>query len=210
MLGSLVGAMKSSPLAAVTATLAALLVLVTAGPALAHDSLKSSAPAKDATVESVDEITLEFTGKVRMPFVVVRGPGDTQHQTGDPELDGVKVTQKLKGELPDGKYTIGYRVVSSDGHPIEGEVPFTVKGAAPPPSPAADDTPAAVEESPPVEESAAAPPSPAAESPADAQPAQEAAAESDAAAVPVWLLLVICALAGIGIGFALSTRKKKS
>lgn len=197
--------MKSSPLAALTAILATLLVLVTAGPALAHDALKSSDPAKDATVESVDEITLEFTGKIRMPFVSVRGPGDTQHQAGDPELDGVKVKQELKGELPDGDYTIAYRVVSSDGHPIEGEIPFTVKGASP--SPTATPTESASPA--PTAEATSAEPAPTATEPAEAQPAEEVSAESDAVTFPVWLLIVVGALVGIGIGFLMSARKKK-
>ncbi|GAA4517730.1 MULTISPECIES: copper resistance CopC family protein [Nonomuraea] len=195
--------MKSSPLAALTAILATLLVLVTAGPALAHDALKSSDPAKDATVESVDEITLEFTGKIRMPFVSVRGPGDTQHQAGDPELDGVKVKQALKGELPDGDYTIAYRVVSSDGHPIEGEIPFTVKGASPSPAETPEGSTA------PTAEATTAEPAPTATEPAEAQPAEEVSAESDAATFPVWLLIVVGALVGIGIGFLMSARKKK-
>ncbi|MGI5270569.1 copper resistance CopC family protein [Nonomuraea sp. CA-218870] len=200
--------MKSSPLAAVTAILAALLVVVTAGPALAHDALKSSNPAKDATVKSVDEVKLEFTGKIRMPFVSVRGPGDTQHQTGDPEVDGVVVTQRLKGELPDGDYTIAFRVVSSDGHPIEGEVPFTVKGASPSPSPSPSATP--TQSAAPAGSATAQPTDqPAAPEPAGSQPAQEVSAESDSAAFPVWLLIVVGALVGIGIGFLLSARKKK-
>ena len=129
--------MKKSPFAAAAAILAALFVLATAAPALAHDALKSSDPAKDATVKTLDEVTLEFTGNVRMPFVIVRGAGEVQFQAGKPDLDGPVVTQKLKGELSDGKYVIAYRVVSSDGHPIEGEIPFTVKGATPSQSPTA-------------------------------------------------------------------------
>ena len=62
--------MKRSPFAALTAFLAALVLLGTAGPALAHDALKSSDPAKGATVESVDEVKLEFTSGVRIPVVV--------------------------------------------------------------------------------------------------------------------------------------------
>ncbi|MFG1944797.1 copper resistance protein CopC [Nonomuraea sp. NPDC048826] len=199
--------MKSSPLAAVTAILAALFVLVTAGPALAHDALKSSNPAKGATVKSVDEVELEFTGKVRMPFVVVRGPGDSQHQAGDPEVDGVVVTQELKGELPDGKYTIAFRVVSSDGHPIEGEVPFTVKGASPPPSATPEASASPAESA--IGEPTATEAAPAESQPAETQPAQEVSAESDSATFPVWLLIVVGALVGIGIGFLLSARKKK-
>ncbi|WP_157244335.1 copper resistance CopC family protein [Nonomuraea typhae] len=180
--------MNRSPFAALTATLAALLVLGTAAPALAHDALRASNPAKDGTVTSVEQVTLEFTAKVRMPFVIVRGDGGQFHQ-GQPVLDGKVVKQAVKGPLADGKYVIAYRVVSSDGHPIEGEIPFTVKGGA-----KAAATPVA-----------AAPSAPAADKPV------QASAERSGGGVtfPIWLIIVVGALAGIGIGFLLSMRNKK-
>ncbi|GAA2211059.1 hypothetical protein GCM10009850_065180 [Nonomuraea monospora] len=203
--------MKRSPLAALTAILAAALfgfglVFGPATPALAHDTLKSSSPAKNAEVKSLDEVKLEFSAKVRMPFVIVRGEADAQHQSGKPEVDGAVVTQAVKGPLPDGKYTIAYRVVSSDGHPIEGEIPFRVKGAeTPSPSPS--------EESASPSASAAAPatsaPAPAATDAATAGAATEQAAAEQGASFPVWLIIVIGALVGIGIGFLLSGRKKQ-
>jgi methionine-rich copper-binding protein CopC len=203
--------MKRSPLAALTAFLAALFLLGTAGPALAHDALKSSDPAKGATVESIGKVRLEFTSGVRVPFVVVRGPDGSAYQSGDPEGDGRVVTQKLKGTLPDGKYTIAYRVVSSDGHPIEGEIPFTVKGA-PSPSPAAtDSSPTATDSSTTASTAAAqAPATEAPSSPAEASSSQVAAPTEQAAAstsFPVWLLIAVGALVGIGIGFLFSARK---
>ncbi|TMR92283.1 copper resistance CopC family protein [Nonomuraea basaltis] len=206
--------MKRSPLAALTAILAALLVLGTAGPALAHDALKSSSPAKGAEVAALDEVKLEFTAKVRTPFVIVRGPGDAQHELGKPEVDGPVVTQAVKGPLPDGKYTIAYRVVSSDGHPIEGEIPFKVKGAEPPsPSP----EPSGTESGEPGEESASpAPSGTLAATGGPSAPAGEASVAADQASAeqdvtfPVWLIIVIGALAGIGIGFLLSARRNKS
>jgi methionine-rich copper-binding protein CopC len=210
--------MKRSPLAALTAFLAALFLLGTAGPALAHDALKSSDPAKGATVESIGKVRLEFTSGVRVPFVVVRGPDGSAYQSGDPEGDGRVVTQKLKGTLPDGKYTIAYRVVSSDGHPIEGEIPFTVKGA-PSPSPAAtessttatDSSTTATESSTTASTAAAqAPATEAPSSPAEASSSQVSAPTEQAAAstsFPVWLLIAVGALVGIGIGFLFSARK---
>jgi hypothetical protein len=133
----------------------------------------------------------------------VRGAGDVQHQDGKPDLDGPVVTQKLKGELSDGAYVIAYRVVSSDGHPIDGEIPFTVKGATPSPSPTASSEatgPASPEASP-------------AQSPVQSpvqSPAEPVAAEDEATtAFPIWLLVVVGALVGIGVGFLLSARKKK-
>ncbi|WP_052424160.1 copper resistance CopC family protein [Nonomuraea candida] len=222
--------MKTTPFAALTAILAAaLLVFGPAAPALAHDTLKSSSPAKNAKVESLDEIRLEFSAKVRMPFVIVRGEGDTRYESGKPELDGAVVTQAVGGPLPDGKYTIAYRVVSSDGHPIEGEIPFRVEGAeTPSPSPSGSAAPsessAAVGESPAAAPSegasgTAAPSAAASGSPAASAPAGQpgsAALETDQASAaeeggtfPVWLIIVVGALVGIGIGFLLSARKKQ-
>ncbi|MER7499874.1 copper resistance CopC family protein [Nonomuraea pusilla] len=203
--------MKRSPLAAAAAILAALFVIVTAAPALAHDTLKSSTPAKGATVKTLDEVKLEFSAGVRMPFVIVRGAGDAQHQRGEPQVDGSVVTQAVEGPLPDGAYTIAYRVVSSDGHPIEGEIPFTVKGA-----PSASATPSASASepaSPSASASASVPPATpeASQSAAASPPAAPAAqnASGEGTSFPVWLIIVVGALVGIGIGFLLSARKSK-
>ncbi|MGI5281829.1 copper resistance CopC family protein [Nonomuraea polychroma] len=198
--------MKTSPLAALTAILAALLVLGTAGPALAHDALKSSNPAKGAEVAALTEVELEFTAKVRMPFVIVRGPGDTPRQAGEPQVDGKVVRQAVKGPLPDGKYTIAYRVVSSDGHPIEGEIPFTVKGAktpSPSPEPSGDGSPSAA----PSATAGGGASAPAAEP--SSPVADQASAAQDDATFPVWLIIVVGGLVGIGIGFLLSARRNK-
>ncbi|AQZ65035.1 Copper resistance protein CopC [[Actinomadura] parvosata subsp. kistnae] len=202
--------MKRSPLAALTATLATALLasgllLGSAVPALAHDALKRSSPAKNAVVESLDEVELEFSAKVRMPFVIVRGDGEAQHQSGKPEVDGAVVRQAVKGPLPDGKYTIAYRVVSSDGHPIEGEIPFRVKGAeTPSPSPSVSASSSAASSG---SSSGSSEATLAASAPAPS--ATEQAAAEQGGTFPVWLIIVIGALVGIGIGFLLSARKKQ-
>ncbi|MEO3871374.1 copper resistance protein CopC [Nonomuraea sp. B12E4] len=205
--------MKRTPLAALTAIIAALLVSGTAAPALAHDALKSSSPAKGTKVESLDEVRLEFTANVRMPFVIVRGAGDAEHQSGKPEVDGKVVTQAVEEPLPDGKYTIAYRVVSSDGHPIEGEIPFRVEGAGTP-SPSPSET-ASGEASPPASGATASGEAspPAAEvisSPSASTTLEANETASDGVTFPVWLIIVVGALIGIGIGFLLSARKGKS
>ncbi|MEU8249534.1 copper resistance protein CopC [Nonomuraea sp. NPDC048916] len=204
--------MKRTLLAALTATFAALLVIGAAVPALAHDALKRSDPAKDATVKTIDEVTLEFTAKVRMPFVIVRGADGAEHQLGAPATDGSVVKQQLRGVLPDGKYTIAYRVVSSDGHPVEGEIPFAVKGAPPSAEPSSEPSaePAAQQSAPPVTSPSVEPsaePTAGQETQPDATRA--ASQEQPSTAFPVWLLVVVGALAGIGVGFLLSMRKKK-
>ncbi|NUR84946.1 MAG: copper resistance protein CopC [Nonomuraea sp.] len=109
--------------------------------ALAHDSLKSSNPAKDANVAKLESIDLEYTGRIRFPTVVLHDAQGKQVTLGQPQADGDKVTVPVPAQLPDGAYTVAWRVVSSDGHPIEGEIPFTVGtgAAAPQASQAAQD-----------------------------------------------------------------------
>ncbi|GAA3119358.1 copper resistance CopC family protein [Streptosporangium carneum] len=212
--------MKTSPVAVALALLAALVLgTAFASPALAHDTLRSSDPAKGAKVESLDEVKLTFSSKVRFPTVVVHTSDNTAYQDGKPSVDGEVVTQKLKGDLPPGGYVIAYRVVSSDGHPIEGEIPFTLVGSDKP-TPAESSSEAGT--APPTESPASpASPSPSAspastETAADASPvgqapaAQASDASQSSGGVPGWVWLVIGGLTGVGIGLFFSLRNKKN
>jgi methionine-rich copper-binding protein CopC len=123
-----------------------LLVVLTAAlwpmtAAQAHDVLKSSNPAKDAKVADISEVTLEFERAVKFPKVAVLNASGERFQSGEASLRGKKVVQALSGMLPPGKYTIGFRVVSSDGHPRTGEIPFTViASSTPSPTPTSSAT----------------------------------------------------------------------
>ncbi|SDG21667.1 hypothetical protein SAMN05421505_102285 [Sinosporangium album] len=195
--------MKTSPRAFAAALLAAfLLVAALAQPALAHDRLKSSDPAKDSVVSGVEKVTLEFTATTSHQVVIVRAADGTAYQQGKPKADGDTVVQGLNGALPPGDYTIAFRVVSSDGHPIEGEIPFKVKGE---PGPAAAAPEAAA--TPQASESAVAAPAP--ETPAASVAPSPAAADGDTGGIPAWSWIVVGGLAGIGIGLLFSMRNKK-
>lgn len=41
-------------------------------------------------------------------------------------VTGAKSTVQVTDTLPNGTYTVAYRVVSADGHPVQGSYPFTV------------------------------------------------------------------------------------
>jgi methionine-rich copper-binding protein CopC len=116
------------------ATLACALILTfltfPASAAFAHDTLKSSSPAKDARLSSVEEIELEYSAGVKFPFVVLHDAAGKEIALGKPRLDGPKVLADVTQPLAPGAYVIAWRVVSSDGHPIEGEIPFNVKGSS--------------------------------------------------------------------------------
>lgn len=118
---------------------AGTVLALTAAPASAHTTLTSASPAKDATVTAPSEIVLTYADPVRLPRVVVMDASGAQHQAGAARAVDNKVTQPVHGTLPNGKYTVGWRVVASDGHPVEGTYTFTVSGspAAAQPAPSA-------------------------------------------------------------------------
>ncbi|GAA2210844.1 hypothetical protein GCM10009850_063030 [Nonomuraea monospora] len=116
--------------ALMTALACVLLFALPVSPAYAHDTLKRSSPAKDAEVTSVEEIELEYSASVKFPFVVLHDAAGKEVALGKPRLAGAVVSTEVPQPLAPGSYVIAWRVVSSDGHPIEGEIPFSVKGSA--------------------------------------------------------------------------------
>ena len=106
----------------------AALVVLPLPPATAHAELIDSDPKDGATVKTLpDQVVLEFSEEVASPaFVDVTAADGTQVAAGDPQVLGTKVEAQLTADGPSGSYTIAYRVVSADGHPISGELTFDV------------------------------------------------------------------------------------
>ncbi|GAB4106366.1 hypothetical protein GCM10028790_53850 [Micromonospora taraxaci] len=135
--------------AAALAVLVAL--LVPAGPAWAHNSLRAATPVQQSTVTSAPtEIVLEFMSRLDPTFttIVLTDAAKRKVVTGEPVVAGAKSTVQLTDTLPNGTYTVAYRVVSADGHPVQGSYPFTVadptSSAAPVVEAAVSTTPSAV------------------------------------------------------------------
>lgn len=196
--------------------------IASAAPALAHTALKRSDPEKNAKVESLERVELEFNQPVRLPTVILRGPDGETYHTGKPKVDGALVTQDVADDLPPGSYTIAYRVVSPDGHPVDGEIPFTLVAPEPTESPTAEeeggDGAATPEPTASAEPSAGAGETPAGGTSGGSGDAADEAAGNAAPAsteersggVPAWVWMVVFGLAGIGIGLAISLRPKKA
>lgn len=174
--------------ALVPAAVLASALLAAPAPALAHDVLTGSDPEDGATLDTVpEEVVLSFNNAPMEggsgSAVVVTGPdGETTYEDGALEFDGLDVTVGLLPLDRAGEYTIGFRVVSSDGHPIQDSLTFTVTEEA---------VAAAAPEESPEPEAAGTPP--AEESPAEAE-ASEAAAEEEGA-LPVGVI----AIAAVGV-----------
>jgi len=143
--------------------LSAAAVLATAMPAAAHDELIASDPADGSTVASLpSEVTLTFSAfpldEPGATLVEVTDAAGDDLTAGDPVVEGTAVVQALEGSV-DGEITVVWKVVSSDGHPIDGEFRFEVTGG-PAPAPAEGEAtePAATAE--PTAEETAAPAAP--------------------------------------------------
>jgi methionine-rich copper-binding protein CopC len=110
-------------------------------PALAHASLLASTPEQGEVLDALPaQVALEFTEDLAQPaYVIVRSPDGVPVTVGAPEVSGAVVTQDLVRDGLLGTYSIAYRVVSEDGHPLTGEVLFSVgEPAARPPGSASE------------------------------------------------------------------------
>ena len=169
--------------------------LAAAAPAWAHNELRGVVPARNATLAAAPaEVVLEFAERLnpRYTTVAVTGPDGGSVADGRPRVDGDRAVQPLRAAA-DGTYTVVFRVVSLDGHPVQGRTRFTVRAPAPStPSTAAGPRPAY----------ASTLPSPAAQSPA----AQSPAAQSGWPAAG-WLIPVVALLAVAGAGLILRRRR---
>jgi methionine-rich copper-binding protein CopC len=120
-------------LSAVLGALALVALLLTAGPASAHDVAESSSPADGATVATAPakvSITFNNTPLGLGSEVKVTDAAGTDWTDGKVEIVDNVASQKLREGAPAGKYTVVWRVVSSDSHPIEGTFAFTATAAA--------------------------------------------------------------------------------
>jgi len=114
------------------AALALALLTVVAPAAEAHDQLISTDPPDGAVLDTAPaSVGLTFSEDVLdiSTTVVVAGPDGSVPTTAS--VDGTTVTAPLPADLPDGAYTVTWRVVSSDGHPVQGSFGFTVQAAGP-------------------------------------------------------------------------------
>ncbi|MEV6110513.1 copper resistance CopC family protein [Streptomyces sp. NPDC051940] len=114
-----------------------------AAPAAAHTGLEGSDPADGAALSAAPQrITLTFNEPVRAAYTRLSLTVDRGEPlaVGKPAVSGGTVTLAPPKEAPAGRWTVGYRVVSEDGHPVSGTVSFTVREAPSTPSPQASPT----------------------------------------------------------------------
>ncbi|AZQ35859.1 transporter [Streptomyces cyaneochromogenes] len=109
-----------------------LLLLGGTSPASAHAALRSTDPEDGSLLKSAPRhLTLSFTESVGLleDSFRVLDPDGRRLRTGEPEhspdsSDTARVT--LPAKLAQGTYTVAWRVVSADSHPVSGAFTFSV------------------------------------------------------------------------------------
>ncbi len=134
--------------ALVTGVVVMLTLLLGAAPAHAHAELVSSTPKDGATLdEAPNAIVLEFSEEIDADSteIAVTKSGESEPIPGaEMKVEDRELTVPV--QFPEaGDYTAAYRLVSKDGHPVEGSIEFSVGAASEqssevsvPPSPTAD------------------------------------------------------------------------
>ncbi|GAA3535661.1 copper resistance protein CopC [Amycolatopsis ultiminotia] len=168
-------------------------LLATATPALAHNVLINSDPGNAASVaKGPAKVTLTFDQYVQnadVNQIAVTGPNGGQWAEGPVTVENNVLSAPLRPLGPAGKYTIGYRILSADGHPVSGEIPFTLTTAG-------TGTPASVD----------------AAKAAGAPAASSSTGSSSSTGVPIWVWIAgAVVLLALGLTVALRTgREPKS
>lgn len=116
-------------------TAALVFALGAAGAAAAtsafHFALSKSAPVADATVPAPEEVRLWFTeapgdNSVRIRLVDAAGAAvATTEVAADPENAAVYFVRPTS-RLAAGRYTVSWRGIGDDGHPVNGDFGFSV------------------------------------------------------------------------------------
>ena len=111
--------------------LAAFGFLLAAGEtAVAHSELATSSPADGATLGSPPAaVSLTFNEPIMDAGLQVVANGPSGRVALDaPVVTGPTLSVTWPSNAPDGEYQVAYRVVSADGHPIDGSIRFSYTG----------------------------------------------------------------------------------
>lgn len=113
-------------------------------PSQAHGSSTTSTPAADSKVLVMPSVvSIEFDGKLqtlgteKINLITVTDPTGQVISDGVSLVEGAKLSTKISNADSTGLMSVHYRIVSQDGHPVEGEYSFTV---GPAPTPTSEET----------------------------------------------------------------------
>ncbi|MCY4670021.1 MAG: copper resistance protein CopC [Rhodococcus sp.] len=167
---------------------------MSAGPAAAHAALAGSNPADGAQISTApDQVTLTFNQNIQSNFATLKvvDADGTQWGRSEPVVEGRDMSVDLDGLGEAGQYTVAFRVISEDGHPIDGTYNFQLTQANPGAASSASGTAPATTTG----------------SSDTAQPADE-----DSGGFPAWILIAVAVvvIGGAVVFFLVPRNTKKS
>lgn len=173
--------------------------------AMAHTTLTSSNPAEGELLNAQPEqIELMFgTAIEEGSTMTLKGP-EASIELGEIAVSDKVMTGQLNSDLPNGQYTIDWKIIGEDGHPIEGQILFGVDIEVPQEEPSEEEAEDAA-----VKEDAAADEDIAATEENETAEAAETA-KSDEGSGNVWVtVLIVVAIVLVAAGiFKLLKRRK--
>ncbi|MFE3825211.1 copper resistance CopC/CopD family protein [Streptomyces sp. NPDC059092] len=132
------GAVSLVRLLLVTTVLLGTVLTVLSGTASAHAALTGSTPEDGAVVATApQDITLTFSEQIAMGADSIRVLDPDNKRADTAQIrdlgtgTGVKYGVALKAGLPNGTYTVAWRAVSADSHPISGAFTFSIGAPSP-------------------------------------------------------------------------------
>ncbi|MDF2789480.1 MAG: hypothetical protein K0S80_2578 [Neobacillus sp.] len=119
------------------ALLSTLLFFIFGANVFAHSHLEESTPKNGEIVtQSLKAITLTFETAIEptSSFTLMDG-NNTSIPLTTVSITGNQLIANVEDDLTNGAYTINWKIIGEDGHPLEGDIPFTInlpENAAPP------------------------------------------------------------------------------
>ncbi len=112
--------------------LATVCAVITTSSSHAHSQITASYPAANSNVNPIpQEVWIEFNGTLQ----TLDGQGINSIEVIDstgiavnfdtPIIDGPRITTKISSQSALGVFTVNYRIVSEDGHPVKETYSFT-------------------------------------------------------------------------------------
>lgn len=176
--------MFRSVLAVLAVPIVALVgLLATPASALAHSQLVGTDPADGSTVsQQLTHVTLNFNEVIQAKgsTIAVFGPNGAIYSKGKLRVSDNRVTQSVY-PLKSGSYTVTWRVVSADGHPVQSQFRFAMQLPA-------------------GQEPTSAPPSP--------KPADHETSNQGMSSLP-WVVLAVLVTAVAAVGLTVGGRKRQ-
>jgi copper resistance protein C len=113
------------------AALAALFLIFSAPLSLAHGQIVSTYPLKDSkSSPAPSQVRIEFDGQLQLIEGEVVNTLKVTDSTGlvvsseEAVIEGARISTQVSDQSVGGVFTVQYRIVSEDGHPVEGSYTF--------------------------------------------------------------------------------------